>query len=214
MRPVCVFAKGSGSEIEQLRACLRGRSRQAARAAMVQLPPWGLSAARRAVLLGCHPAMARRWIGRFSTEGMAGLAGRPAPGWPSTVGRHTAAQQDRRAAGPAGAVDAATDLVLPARRPPAGSHAGQEPAGHRAWRVWAGLKNYVANTAVTWPGRLRRIHSCYRNRSPSQMLATAAEASWVVAVAVRVWRRREAGMTIAVRAGVHNPHWQFSSPRS
>jgi transposase len=23
-------------------------------------------------------------------------------------------------------------------------------------RVWAGMKNYVANTAVTWPGRLRQ----------------------------------------------------------
>jgi hypothetical protein len=41
-------------------------------------------------------------------------------------------------------------------------------------RVWAGLKNYVANTAVTWPGRLRQIHAYFRNRSPGQMLATAA----------------------------------------
>jgi DDE superfamily endonuclease len=36
------------------------------------------------------------------------------------------------------------------------------------------FKNYVANTAVTWPGRLRQIHSFFRNRSPDQMLATAA----------------------------------------
>jgi hypothetical protein len=36
------------------------------------------------------------------------------------------------------------------------------------------LKNYVANTAVTWPGRLRQIHSFFRNRSPDQMLATTA----------------------------------------
>ena len=35
------------------------------------------------------------------------------------------------------------------------------------------------------------------------LLLTAAEASWVVAVVVRVWRRREAGMTTAVRTGVH-----------
>jgi hypothetical protein len=35
------------------------------------------------------------------------------------------------------------------------------------------------------------------------LLLTAAEASWVVAVAVRVWRRREAGMTTAMRTGVH-----------
>lgn len=41
-------------------------------------------------------------------------------------------------------------------------------------RVWAALKNYVANTAVSWPGRLRQIRSFFRNRSPGQMLATAA----------------------------------------
>ena len=41
-------------------------------------------------------------------------------------------------------------------------------------RVWAALKNYAANTAVTWPGRLRQIHSFFRNRSPSQMLDAAA----------------------------------------
>jgi hypothetical protein len=32
----------------------------------------------------------------------------------------------------------------------------------------------VANTAVTWPGRLRQIHSFFCKRSPDQMLATAA----------------------------------------
>ena len=37
------------------------------------------------------------------------------------------------------------------------------------------------------------------------LLLTAAEVSWVVAVAVRVWRRREAGMTTAMRASVHKP---------
>jgi len=41
-------------------------------------------------------------------------------------------------------------------------------------RIWAGLKNYVANTAVSWPGRLRQIHSFFRNRSPDQMLTMAA----------------------------------------
>jgi hypothetical protein len=48
------------------------------------------------------------------------------------------------------------------------------PHDNPAERIWAALKNYVANTAVTWPGRLRQIHSFFRNRSPSQMLATAA----------------------------------------
>lgn len=41
-------------------------------------------------------------------------------------------------------------------------------------RIWAGLKNYVANTAVSWPGRRRQIHAYFRSRSPDQLLATAA----------------------------------------
>jgi transposase len=41
-------------------------------------------------------------------------------------------------------------------------------------RIWAALKNYVANTAVTWSGRLRQIHSFFRARSPDEMLDTAA----------------------------------------
>ncbi len=48
------------------------------------------------------------------------------------------------------------------------------PHDNPAERIWAGLKNYVASTAVSWPGRLRQIHSFFRNRSPDQMLATAA----------------------------------------
>ena len=48
------------------------------------------------------------------------------------------------------------------------------PHDNPAKRIWAALKNHVANTAVTWPGRLRQIHSYFRNRSPDQMLDTAA----------------------------------------
>src|SRR5215813_13804886 len=87
MRPVCVFANGPGSEIEWLRADLRGRWRQAARAVMVLLSLQGLSAAQIAVLLDCHPATVRRWIGRFNREGMAGLADRPRCGRPRLGGR-------------------------------------------------------------------------------------------------------------------------------
>ena len=29
-------------------------------------------------------------------------------------------------------------------------------------RIWGALKNYVANTAVTWPGRVRQIHALPR----------------------------------------------------
>ena len=80
MRPVSVVAKGPGSEIEQLRAGLRGRWRQAARAVMVQLSLQGLSAAQIAVLLECHPATVRRWIGRFNDEGWPGWRTGRGPG--------------------------------------------------------------------------------------------------------------------------------------
>ena len=90
MRPVCVFAKGPGSEIERLRASLRGRWRQAARAVMVLLSLQGLPAAQIAVLLECHPATVRRWIGRFNGEGLAGLADRPRCGRPRLGGQRLA----------------------------------------------------------------------------------------------------------------------------
>jgi len=41
-------------------------------------------------------------------------------------------------------------------------------------RIWGALKNHVANTAVTWPGRLQQIHAFFRARSPDQMLDSAA----------------------------------------
>jgi hypothetical protein len=87
MRPVGVFAEGPGSEIEQLRADLHGRWRQATRAVMVLLSLHGLAPAQIAALLECHPATVRRWIGRFNGEGLAGLADRPRCGWPRLGGR-------------------------------------------------------------------------------------------------------------------------------
>src|SRR5579863_8952293 len=90
MRPVCVFAKGPGEEIERLRADLRGRWRQALRAMMVLLSLQGLSAAQIAGLLECHPATVRRWIGRFNAEGLAGLADRPRSGRPRLGGKRLA----------------------------------------------------------------------------------------------------------------------------
>src|SRR5919109_1492166 len=86
MRPVSVFAKGPGSEIEQLRAELQGRWRQATRAVMILLSLHGLAPSQIAELLDCHPATVRRWIGRFNAEGTAGLADRPRPGRPRLGG--------------------------------------------------------------------------------------------------------------------------------
>jgi len=37
------------------------------------------------------------------------------------------------------------------------------------------------------------------------LLLSAAETIWIGSTAVRVWRRREVGLTQAVRTGVHKP---------
>jgi hypothetical protein len=37
------------------------------------------------------------------------------------------------------------------------------------------------------------------------LLLAGTDATWVVLTAVRLWRRREGGMTEAARAGVHKP---------
>jgi len=325
MRPVSVFAKGPADEIEQLEAGLRGPWRQAERAVMVLLSLHELSAAQIAVLLDCHPATVRRWIGRFNAEGLAGLADRPRPGrpalggwrltsriaallrrpgpwtlprirrhlgWPQVSGRtlyrrvrlvaiwrrpkltargdpyhdhvvagivarllelprravvlaedethlnllpHVRASWTLRTARPQvptpgknrqvtvyGAIEMTTgawvyrlgrrcaaDFILLldqllAAFPSAPAiavicdndsihHARKvtrylkehprlellygarySPHDNPVERIWGALKNYVANTAVTWPGRLRQIHSFFRARSPDQMLDTAA----------------------------------------
>src|SRR5579859_7504482 len=87
MRPVSVFANGPAGQMEQLEADLHGRWRQATRAVMVLLSAHGLAPAQIAVLLDCHPATVRRWIGRFNEEGLAGLADRPRPGRSALGGR-------------------------------------------------------------------------------------------------------------------------------
>jgi len=325
MRPVSVFANGPQSEIEQLKADLHGRWRQAARAVMVLLSLHELPAAQIAALLECHPATVRRWISRFNDEGLAGLADRPRSGRPRLGGRrltrriaallarpgpwtlprirrylgrpqvsmrtlyrrvrlvaiwrrpkltargdpghdhavagivarlielprravvlaedethlnllpHVRASWTLRAARPLvptpgsnrqvtvfGALEVTTgawvyrlgrrcasdfialldqvlrafprapvivmicdnDSIHHARKVTAylDKHprlellygARYSPHDNPVERIWGALKNYVANTAVTWPGRLRQIRSFFRARSPDQMLATAA----------------------------------------
>jgi transposase len=325
MRPVSVFAKGPGSEIEQLQAELQGRWRQPARAVMVLLSLHGLAPSQIAELLDCHPATVRRWIGRFNDEGLAGLADRPRPGRPTLGGRrltsrisallgrpgpwtlpriarylgwpqvsmrtlyrrvrlvaiwrrpkltargdpdhdhvvaqivarlielprravvlaedethlnllpHVRASWTLRTGRPQvptpgknrqvtvfGALEVSTgtwvyrlgrrcaadfiallgmldqafpqapviavicdnDIIHRARKVTAylEKHprlellygARYSPHDNPVERIWAALKNYVANTAVTWPGRLRQIHSFFRARSPDQMLDAAA----------------------------------------
>jgi len=69
-------------------------------------------------------------------------------------------------------------------------------------RVWAALKNYVANTAVTWPGRLRQIHSLLpqpitrpdarRRRPPDQPLAASGLRTELLECRFRSFARRRA----------------------
>jgi transposase len=325
MRPVSVFANSPDEEIERLRAALRGRWRQVARAVMVLLSVQGLSPVQIAGVLECHPATVRRWIVRFNAEGLAGLADRPRCGRPRLGGRrltsriaallelpgpwtlpriwhylgrpevsmrtlyrrarqvavwrrpkliargdpdhdhvvagiiarlielprravvlaedethlnllpHVRASWTRRGTRPQiptpgtnrqvtvlGALELTTGqwvyrlgrrraadfialLQMLAKAFPLApvivvicdndsihhartvlryveKHprlellygARYSPHDNPVERAWGGLKNYVANTAVTWPGRLRQIHSFFRNRSPGQMLAMTA----------------------------------------
>jgi len=42
-------------------------------------------------------------------------------------------------------------------------------------RIWAALKAWLANSpTLTIQGRLRQVHAFFRQRSPAQLLATAA----------------------------------------
>jgi hypothetical protein len=48
------------------------------------------------------------------------------------------------------------------------------PHDNPAERIWAALTNYLANTAVTWPGPAPADPLLLPQPSPGQMLATAA----------------------------------------
>jgi transposase len=92
MRPVSVFANSPAAEIQELRRRLRGRWRVAVRAVMVLLSLHGLSPAQIAALLDYDPSTVRRWIGRFSAGGLAGLADRPRCGRPRLGGARLTAR--------------------------------------------------------------------------------------------------------------------------
>jgi winged helix-turn helix protein len=123
MRPVSVFANGPAGEIEELRAGLSGQWRQAARAVMVLLSLHGLAPAQIAELLDCHLANVRRWITRFSSEG---LADRPRCGRPALGGQRRTSRITTLLARPGPRVPA-PDPPVPG--PAAGQHAHPVPAG-------------------------------------------------------------------------------------
>lgn len=90
MRPVHVFARVTSRQRQLLRDQVRGRYRVAARMMMILLSDHGMSPAEIAGLLGYNPATARRWIIRFTAEGVDGLADRPRPGRPRAGGARLA----------------------------------------------------------------------------------------------------------------------------
>jgi transposase len=52
--------------------------------------------------------------------------------------------------------------------------AAYSPHDNPTERIWATLKNYLANTAVTWTERIHQARVFFRQRAPDQMLTTAA----------------------------------------
>jgi transposase len=52
--------------------------------------------------------------------------------------------------------------------------AAYSPHDNPTERIWATLKTYLANTAVTWTERIHQARVFFRQRAPDQMLTTAA----------------------------------------
>jgi transposase len=86
MRPVCVFAEVSDSARAQIMDLLHGRWRTATRLIMVLLSTAGMSPAQIADLLDYHPATVRRWLHRYTIDGIPGLPDKPRPGRPRLGG--------------------------------------------------------------------------------------------------------------------------------
>jgi transposase len=86
LRPPCVYATVPTDAHPDLLAALHGRWRVAARLVMILLSARGFHAAQVAQLLDYHPRTVRRWIRRYQTHGIGGLADRPRAGRPRLGG--------------------------------------------------------------------------------------------------------------------------------
>jgi transposase len=86
MRPACVFTDIPVGARAQIMHLLHGRWRTATRLIMVVLSAAGMSPAEIADLLDYNPATVRRWLHRFTTDGIGGLPDRPRPGRPRLGG--------------------------------------------------------------------------------------------------------------------------------
>jgi transposase len=88
MRPVHLYAAVTARQKQQLLDAVHGRWRVAMRIIMILLSAQGFSPAQIAGLLHYDPHTVRRWIGRWHTEGLPGLADRPRPGRPRLGSPH------------------------------------------------------------------------------------------------------------------------------
>src|SRR5438874_1862937 len=82
MRPVHLYATVTARQRAQLLDAVHGRWRVAARVIMILLSTQGFSPAEIAGLLHYDPHTVRRWISRWHTDGVSGLADRPRSGRP------------------------------------------------------------------------------------------------------------------------------------
>jgi transposase len=92
MRPPHVFAEVPVSARGQVVDLLHGRWRTATRLVMVLMSADGMAAADIADVLGYHPATVRRWLDRYASVGVDGLADRPRSGRPPIGGVRLAAR--------------------------------------------------------------------------------------------------------------------------
>jgi hypothetical protein len=89
------------------------------------------------------------------------------------------------------------------------------PHDNPAERIWAALKNHVANTAVTWPGRLRQIHSYSSTHPPTvhpQRSPAASPSVYVIAATMSDQSADAAGSldgvdAVVLASAVRNRQW-------
>jgi hypothetical protein len=72
-------------------------------------------------------------------------------------------------------------------------------------RIWGALKAWLATSpTLTIQGRLRQVHAFFRQRSPTQILATAAPSSslWMPTVTCRTSRRPLSSFRMSLTSSV------------
>lgn len=167
--PVRVFADTPVCEAARLRGELRGRWRQALR---IDTPGTN----RQVTVFGALEATTGRWVyrpGRRCAADFVALLQTLTEAFPRASAIVVICDND--SIHHAKAVTAFLDAFLDAHpRLEVWCGARYSPHDNPVERIWVVLKNHLANTAVSWTGRLRQVHASFRARSPDQLLATAA----------------------------------------